>query len=100
MDFLLSITPSPVLSASLWIVLFVTALYFARPTVHKFILVAGGALHKLFRTGSLSVSNAERGLAERFEFHGEDAAGRVPGACWLWVQRRRFKVLNSKSKSR
>jgi hypothetical protein len=65
MNFLLSITPSPVLSALLWIVLVVTALYFARPTVHQFILVAGGALHKLFRTGSLSVSNAERILAER-----------------------------------
>jgi len=65
MNFLLGITPSPVLSALLWIVLVVTALYFARPTVHQFILAAGGALQKLFRTGSISVSNAERILAER-----------------------------------
>jgi len=65
MNFLLGITPSPILSALLWIVLIVTALYFARPTVHQFILAAGGALHKLFRTGSISVSNAERILAER-----------------------------------
>jgi hypothetical protein len=65
MDFLLSITPSPVLSALLWIVLVVTALYFARPTVHQFMLAAGSALHKMFRTGSQSVANAERALAER-----------------------------------
>jgi hypothetical protein len=65
MNFLLGITPSPVLSALLWIVLVVTALYFARPTVHQFILSAAGALQKMFRTGSLSVSNAERILAER-----------------------------------
>jgi hypothetical protein len=65
MNFLLSITPSPVLSALLWIVLVVTALYFARPTVHQFILATGDALHKAFRTGSVSVSNAERDLAER-----------------------------------
>lgn len=65
MNFLLDITPSPVLSALLWIVLVVTALYFARPTVHQFILAAGGALHKMFRTSSVSVSNAERGLAVR-----------------------------------
>jgi len=65
MKFLLSITPSPVLSALLWIVLFVAALYFARPTAHKLIIGAGGALHRMFRTASLSVTKAEAGLAER-----------------------------------
>ena len=65
MNFLLGITPSPVISALLWIVLAITALYFARPTVHQFILAAGNALQQMFRTGSLSVANAERGLAER-----------------------------------
>jgi hypothetical protein len=65
MEFILGITPSPVLSAVLWIVLVVTALFFARPTVHHFLLAAGNALHKMFRTGSLSVSNAEQNLAER-----------------------------------
>ncbi len=65
MNFLLSITPSPVISALLWIVLGITALYFARPTAHKLILAAAAALHKVFRTGSLSVSNAEQGLRER-----------------------------------
>jgi hypothetical protein len=65
MNFLLGITPSPVISALLWIVLVITALYFARPTVHQFILATGDALHKAFRTGSQSVANAEQGLAER-----------------------------------
>jgi hypothetical protein len=65
MNFLLSITPSPVLSAILWIVLFVTALYFARPTAHKLILATGSSLHKMFRTASVSVIKAEAGLANR-----------------------------------
>lgn len=65
MNFLLSITPWPVLSALLWIVLIVTALFFARPTAHKLILAMGVSLQKLFRTASLSVSKAEGGLAER-----------------------------------
>lgn len=65
MDFLLGITPSPLLSALLWIVLVVTALYFARPTAHKLLLSLGSGLHRMFRTGSKSLSNAEHGLAER-----------------------------------
>lgn len=65
MNFLLSITPSPVLSALLWIVLLVTALYFARPTAHKLILAMGTAAQKMFRTASLSVRNAEDRLSQR-----------------------------------
>jgi len=65
MNFLLSITPSPVLSAILWIVLFVAALYFARPTAHKLILATGSSLHKMFRTASLSAIKAEAALANR-----------------------------------
>ena len=65
MDFLLGITPSPVLSALLWIVLVVAALYFARPTAHKLLLTLGEALHKGFRTGSISIRKAESILAER-----------------------------------
>ena len=65
MTFLLNITPWPVLSALLWIVLVVAALYFARPTAHKLIFAAGNSLHKMFRTASVSVTGAERGLAER-----------------------------------
>jgi hypothetical protein len=65
MNFFLSITPWPVLSALLWIVLVVAALYFARPTAHKLIFAAGNSLHKLFRTASVSVAGAESGLANR-----------------------------------
>jgi hypothetical protein len=65
MNFLLNITPWPVLSALLWIVLVVTALYFARPTAHKVIFAAGNSLHKMFRTASVSVTGAEKGLANR-----------------------------------
>ena len=65
MNFLLNITPWPVLSAILWIVLVVTALYFARPTAHKLFLAAGGSLHKMFRVASFSVAKAEKGLAVR-----------------------------------
>ena len=65
MNFLLSITPWPVLSALLWIVLAVTTLYFARPAAHKLIHATGISLQRLFRSASLSVGNAEGGLAER-----------------------------------
>ena len=65
MQFLLSITPWPVLSALLWMILAVSSLYFARPTVHRLVHAAGESLQKMFRTASLSVASAERGLAER-----------------------------------
>jgi len=65
MNFLLNITPWPVLSALLWIVLVVATLYFARPTAHKLIFAAGNSLHKMFRTASKSVTGAEKGLATR-----------------------------------
>ncbi len=65
MNFFLNITPWPVVSALLWIVLVVTALYFARPTVHRLILSAGRSLNRVFRTSSLSVRKAEAGLADR-----------------------------------
>ena len=65
MNFVLNITPWPVLSALLWIVLSVATLYFARPTAHKLILVAGSSLHKMFRVASVSVTGAEKKLADR-----------------------------------
>jgi hypothetical protein len=65
MNFLLNITPWPVLSALLWIVLVVATLYLARPTAHKLILVAGNSLHKIFRVASVSVTGAEKALAAR-----------------------------------
>jgi len=65
MEFLLGITPFPVVSALLWIVLVVAALYFARPTAHRMIRAAGGALHRTLRTASLSITKAEANLAAR-----------------------------------
>lgn len=65
MNFILSITPWPVLSALLWIVLIVTALFFARPTAHALILATGRSLYKVFRTASLAVGKAQTNLAER-----------------------------------
>lgn len=65
MNFLLGITPWPVASALLWIVLVVTALYFARPTAHRAIRAAAGALHRSLRLASLAVGNAETNLRKR-----------------------------------
>jgi len=65
MSFFLSITPWPVLSALLWIVLAVATMYFARPTSHRLITAASHSLYKVFRVASLSVAKAENGLAER-----------------------------------
>ena len=65
MNFLLGITPWPVVSALLWIVLIVTALYFARPTAHRAIRAAAGALHRSLRLASLAVGKAEANLRKR-----------------------------------
>ncbi|HEX2139461.1 MAG TPA: hypothetical protein VHG33_07105 [Woeseiaceae bacterium] len=65
MNFLLSITPWPVVSALLWIVLVITALYFARPTAHKTIRAAAGALHRSLRLASLAIGKAEDNLRKR-----------------------------------
>ena len=65
MNFLLSITPWPVLSAILWIVLVVTALYFARSTAHLAISSAARTLHRTFRIGAAAVSKAEANLSQR-----------------------------------
>ena len=65
MNFVLNITPWPVLSALLWIVLVVATLYFARPTAHTLILAAGHSLHKMFRVASVSVTGAEKKLTDR-----------------------------------
>ncbi len=65
MSFLLSITPWPVVSALLWIVLIVTALYFARPTAHRAIRAAAGALHRSLRLASQAVGKTEDRLRTR-----------------------------------
>ena len=65
MDFLLSITPWPVLSALLWIVLAVATLFFARDSAHKAIRASAATLHQSLRFASKSISRAETRLRER-----------------------------------
>ena len=65
MAFMLGITPWPVASALLWIVLFVSALYLARATSHKAIKATARAFHRGFRTASKAVYHSEQKLAER-----------------------------------
>ena len=65
MSFMLSITPWPVASALLWIVLIVAALYLIRNTAHKTIHAAAHALHRAFKVASKAVTRSELKLAER-----------------------------------
>ncbi len=65
LNLLLSITPWPVLSAALWVVLLIAVLYFARHTAHQAIRTASGALSHGLRLAAHSVSHAESRLAER-----------------------------------
>ena len=64
-DQLLSITPSPVLSGLIWVVIIIALLYLARSTVHAAIHSAGGVLHNAMRIGSRSIGQAEARLKER-----------------------------------
>jgi hypothetical protein len=65
MDFLLSITPWPVLSALLWIVLAVTTLYFARSSAHMALRASAATMHKSLRFASKAISRAETRLRQR-----------------------------------
>jgi hypothetical protein len=65
MSFMLGITPWPVLSAILWIVLITAALYLIRSTAHKTIQAAAGGLHRSFKVASKAVSRSETNLATR-----------------------------------
>jgi len=65
MEFLLSITPWPVLSALLWIVLAVTTLFFARASAHKAIRASAATMHQSLRFASKSISRAETRLRQR-----------------------------------
>ena len=62
---MLGITPWPVLSALLWIVLIVLALYLVRATAHNTIDAATRALARSFRLASRAVARFERHLAAR-----------------------------------
>jgi len=65
MSFLLGITPWPVASALLWIILINAALYLIRNTAHKTIQAAAQGLHRSFRVASKAVSRSETTLAAR-----------------------------------
>jgi len=65
MSFMLSITPWPVASALLWIILITAALYLIRSTAHKTIQAAAQGLHRSFRMASKAVSRSETNLAAR-----------------------------------
>ena len=65
MSFMLGITPWPVASAILWIILIVAALYLIRTTAHKTIQAAAQALHRSFRIASKAVSQSEKNLQAR-----------------------------------
>ena len=65
MSFMLGITPWPVLSAILWIILIVGALYLIRTTAHNTIQAAARGLHRSFRVASKAVTRSEKNLANR-----------------------------------
>jgi len=65
MSFMLGITPWPVASALLWIILITAALYLIRSTAHKTIQAAAQGLHRSFRMASKAVSRSETNLAAR-----------------------------------
>jgi len=65
MNFMLGITPWPVVSALLWIVLITGALYLIRGTAHRTIQAAASGLHHSFRVASRAVSQSEKHLAAR-----------------------------------
>ncbi len=65
MSFMLGITPWPVVSAILWIVLFTGALYLIRATAHKTIEAAARGFYRSFKVASKAVSRSETNLAAR-----------------------------------
>ena len=65
MSFMLGITPWPVFSALLWIILIVAALYLIRTTAHNTIQAAARGLHRSFRVASKAVTRSEKNLATR-----------------------------------
>jgi len=65
MNFMLGITPWPVVSALLWIVLIVGALYLIRGTAHRTIQAAARGLHHAFKIASKAVTRSEKNLESR-----------------------------------
>ena len=63
-DFLM-LTPNPVLSGLIWVVLLVAALYLARTSAHHAIKVTSRMLYTALRMASHSITKAEQALANR-----------------------------------
>jgi len=62
---LFMITPSPVLSGLIWLVLAIATLYLARDTAHKAIHVVTHGLHNALRIGARGLNRAQGRLSER-----------------------------------
>jgi len=62
---LFMITPSPVLSGLIWLVVAIATLYLARGTAHKAIHVVTHGLHNALRLGARGLNRAEARLTER-----------------------------------
>ena len=65
MNVLFSITPWPVISAIIWVVVLIAVLYLARRTAHQAIRTACGAVSRGLRIAAHSVTHAQLRLAER-----------------------------------
>jgi hypothetical protein len=65
MNVLLGITPWPVISAILWVVVLIAVLYLARHTAHQAIRTVSGAISRGLRLAVHSLAHAEARLAER-----------------------------------
>lgn len=78
---MLGITPWPAISATLWIILIVGALYLVRGTAHRTIHASAHALHRGFRMASKAVARSETRLAVRNRdvllAHGREAKERI-----------------------
>jgi len=81
MSFLLDITPWPAISALLWIILTVSALYLIRDTARKAIDSIAHALHAGFKVASKAITRSEASLEARNRevllAHGREAKERI-----------------------
>ncbi len=62
MDYLITITPWPLLSVLLWSMVTISVLYFARATAHQAIRAAASGLHRSLRVASRAVERGEARL--------------------------------------
>jgi len=62
---LLTVTPWPMVSAAIWFILVVAALYFARDTAHQAIRATASALARGLRVASHAVAHAQKRLTAR-----------------------------------